>query len=116
MNPQIFGQLGVEGGQEELPALEENGRSFVLAQDLHRAAGVVDDSWGADEDTVERLAENLGLEIERRGEAVDLSAVGVAFELDRRQLEPGWGTFSFAQDDGTGTGPEHGESREARLP
>ena len=82
--------------------------AFEFPEDPHRGVWVADESGGTDEDTVESFARNLRVELERCREAVDLRAVGVAFEFDRSQLEPRWGTLPFAQEDGAGAGSENG--------
>ena len=101
----VVGELGVEGGGEDVAGADEGGEAVAGGEGLDRGAGA-GDARGADEDHFERAAGEGGVGGEDGG--VDLAAVGVALDGDveggegalRRMLDLG------GEQDGAGAGGE----------
>ncbi len=77
MDAEVGGQLGVEGGGEDVVLADEDGRAFALGEGLDCGAGA-GDPRGADEDHLDGLVAERGLSLEDGG--VDLASVGVALD------------------------------------
>ncbi len=107
MDAGVGGELGVEGGGEEVAFADQNGSAVAGGEGLDGGAGA-GDAGGADEDHLERGAGKAG----GRGEddGVVLAAVGVALDGD---VEDGEGALRglgdvLGQQDGAGAGAEGG--------
>jgi hypothetical protein len=105
VDARVGGELGVEGGGEEVAFADQDGGAVAGGEGLDGGAGA-GDAGGADEDHLERRAGKAGGRGEDEG--VVLAAVGVALDGD---VEDGEGALRgighvLGEQDGAGAGAE----------
>ena len=86
MNPQVLGQLGVEGAGEPPALADEYGLPVDPGQDLDPGTGG-SEPGGADEDAFHAPPLGPGPGTGRRHEGIDLGSIGVALRLDVDESE-----------------------------
>ena len=114
MDAGVGGELGVEGGGEDVAGADEGGKAVAGGEGLDRGAGA-GDARGADEDHLQRRAGERGGRCEDGG--VDLAAVGVALDgdVERAERALGGGFDMRGEKDGPGAGAEGGRGADVGL-
>jgi hypothetical protein len=104
VDAQVIGQLGMERREEHSAGEREHG-SAAEAREDRVARAHRHDFRRTDEHCVEGTIERLDRQVCR--EAVQLSAVRVPLERDRREAEPLGGALTLPEQDGACAGAEH---------